>query len=81
MLEHVILKLKEADSNEIVVNVHHLGDQIIDFPTLNNNSGLEIHISDERDYLLETGGGIKHAARFLQEKNPFWCTTWILYPM
>ena len=62
MLEHVILKLKEAGFNEIVVNVHHLGDQIIDFLTLNNNFGLEIHISDERDYLLETGGGIKHAA-------------------
>ena len=71
MLEHVILKLKEAGFNEIVVNVHHLGDQIIDFLTLNNNFGLEIHISDERDYLLETGGGIKHAARFLQGDEPF----------
>ncbi|MDD2416473.1 MAG: sugar phosphate nucleotidyltransferase, partial [Parabacteroides sp.] len=71
MLEHVILKLKEAGFDEIVVNVHHLGDQIIDFLTLNNNFGLEIHISDERDYLLETGGGIKHAARFLQGEEPF----------
>ena len=70
-LEHVILKLKEAGFDEIVVNVHHLGDQIIDFLTLNNNFGLEIHISDERDYLLETGGGIKHAARFLQGEEPF----------
>ena len=71
MLEHVILKLKEAGFDEIVVNIHHLGDQIIDFFALNNNFGLEIHISDERDYLLETGGGIKHAAQFLQGEEPF----------
>ena len=61
MLELVILKLKEAGFNEIVINIHHFGQQIIDYLKANNNFGLTIHISDERDYLLDTGGGIKKA--------------------
>ena len=71
MLEHVILKLKDAGFHQIVINVHHLGDQIIDFLAANNNFGVQIHISDERDYLLDTGGGIKKAAKFLQGNEPF----------
>lgn len=71
MLEHVILKLKDAGFTELVINVHHLGDQIINFLAQQNNFGLEIHISDERNYLLETGGGIKHAAQFFQADEPF----------
>ena len=71
MLEHVILKLKAAGFNEIVINIHHLGQQIIDFLEANNNFGVRIHISDERDYLLDTGGGIKRATRFLMGDEPF----------
>ena len=71
MLEHVILKLKAAGFTEIVINIHHFGEQIIDFLKTNNDFGLTIHISDERDYLLDTGGGIKHAAAFLQGNEPF----------
>ena len=51
MLEHVILKLKDAGFHQIAINVHHLGDQIINFLAANNNFGIQIHISDERDYL------------------------------
>ena len=61
MLEHVILKLKNAGFEDITINIHHLGDQILDFLRANHNFGVEIHISDEREYLLDTGGGIKHA--------------------
>ncbi|WP_075556319.1 MULTISPECIES: nucleotidyltransferase family protein [Parabacteroides] len=71
MLEHVILKLKDAGFHQIVINIHHLGDQIIDFLAANNNFGIQIHISDERGYLLDTGGGIKNAAKFLQGNEPF----------
>ena len=49
MLEHVILKLKDAGFHQIAINVHHLGDQIINFLAANNNFGIQIHISDERD--------------------------------
>ena len=71
MLEHVILKLKDAGFHQIAINIHHLGDQIIDFLAANNNFGAQIYLSDERDYLLDTGGGIKHAASFLQGDEPF----------
>lgn len=71
MLEHVILKLKNAGFHQIVINIHHLGQQIIDFLEANNHFGIDIYISDERDYLLDTGGGIKHAERFLQGNEPF----------
>ena len=65
MLEHIILKLKDAGFTDITINIHHLGQQIIDFLQEKNNFGIDIHISDEREYLLDTGGGIKHAAPFL----------------
>ncbi|WP_446775577.1 nucleotidyltransferase family protein, partial [Macellibacteroides fermentans] len=71
MLEHIILKLKAAGFTEIIINVHHLGEQIIEFLADKDDFGITIHISDERDYLLDTGGGIKHAAQFLQGDEPF----------
>lgn len=71
MLEHVIQKLKDAGFHQIVINIHHHGQQILDFLEANNNFGIRINISDERDYLLDTGGGIKKAARFLQGNEPF----------
>lgn len=71
MLEHVILKLKAAGFDQIVINIHHFGQQIIDFLEQNNNFGTNIQISDEQDYLLDTGGGIKKAVSFLQGDEPF----------
>lgn len=71
MLEHIILKLKEAGFHQLVINIHHHGEQIIDFLQANNNFGVSIDISDERDYLLDTGGGIKKAARFFRSDEPF----------
>src|SRR5665647_1333733 len=58
LLEHVILKLKNAGFDEIIVNVHHFPDQIIDFLKKNDYFGIRIEVSDERDVLLDTGGGI-----------------------
>jgi NDP-sugar pyrophosphorylase family protein len=71
MLAHVIERLKDAGCNEIVVNIHHHADQIIDYLHSQQNFGLNIHISDERKYLLDTGGGLKHAAEFLAGNEPF----------
>ena len=67
MLEHVIRKLIAAGCDEIVINVHHFADQIIDFVKANHNFGITIHISDETDMLLDTGGGIKKASSFFNE--------------
>lgn len=71
MLEHIILKIKAAGFTHLVINIHHFGEQIIDFLASKNNFGLTIDISDERDNLLDTGGGIKQAGRFLDADEPF----------
>ena len=71
MLEHVIEKLKTAGFNEVVVNVHHFAGQIIDFLKEKDNFGITIHISDESDCLLDTGGGIKKAASYFTDGEPF----------
>ena len=72
MLEHVILKLKASGFTAIVINIHHFGEQIIDFLKTNNDFGLTIHISDERDRLLDTGGGIRKARLFFENSGePF----------
>ena len=65
MLEHVILKLKAAGFNEIVINTHHFANQILAFLEANQNFGIDIHISDETDCLLDTGGGLEKASRLL----------------
>ena len=71
MLERVITKLAEAGFDDITVNIHHFGEKIIEFLELNENFGLNIHISDERDMLLDTGGGILKAQPFLDGDEPF----------
>lgn len=71
MLERVILRLKEAGFDNITINIHHFGEQILDFLDAHTNFGVNIHISDERDALLDTGGGIKKARPFLDGNEPF----------
>ena len=71
LLEHIILKLKAAGFNEIIINIHHFGEQIIDFLNKNNNFGIKIAISDERAALLDTGGGLRKAAWFFDDNQPF----------
>lgn len=71
LLEHVILKLIASGFDELIVNVHHFPDQIIDFLKANNNFGVRIDVSDERDMLLDTGGGIRKAADFFDDGKPF----------
>lgn len=69
LLQLAIEKLKGAGINEIVVNVHHFGEQIIEF-IHQHDFGVVIHISDEREKLLETGGGLKKAASWLKGTEP-----------
>ena len=71
MLQHVLLRVKAAGFREVVVNIHHFGQQIIDFLQANGNFGLDLHISDERGELLDTGGGILKAQRLLNDGEPF----------
>lgn len=71
MLERVILRLKDAGFDDITINIHHFGEQIIRFLRTHNDFGVTVHISDERDMLLDTGGGIKKARPFLDGNEPF----------
>lgn len=70
LLELTLRKLKYYGFLEVVVNIHHFGEKIIDFLEEYQNFGLQIHLSDERNLLLDTGGGIKKAAAWLSD-GPF----------
>ncbi len=70
LLEHTVLKLKNAGFDHIVVNVHHFGEQIIQFLDANQNFGIDIQVSDERDLLLDTGGGLRKALPLFKDDQP-----------
>ena len=61
LLQWQVEKLREAGITDIIVNVHHFPDQIIEAVKANNGWGCNILISDERDQLLDTGGGLRKA--------------------
>ncbi|HOY32998.1 MAG TPA: nucleotidyltransferase family protein [Bacteroidales bacterium] len=71
MIEHVIENLKCFGISEIIINVHHFAGQIIDFLKQNKNFGIRIEVSDERDALLDTGGGLMKASYFFDDGKPF----------
>lgn len=70
MLERVINRLKSHGITEIVINIHHFGEKIIEFVKQHNNFGITIHISDERELLLDTGGGILKSRQWLDGNEP-----------
>ncbi len=70
MLEHVIQRISAAGFDEIVINVHHFSEKIIEFLNSKSNFGLNIRISDESGLLLDTGGGILNARQWLDCGEP-----------
>jgi NDP-sugar pyrophosphorylase family protein len=74
LLEHNILYLKKAGVNTIIVNVHHLANQVVDF-IAQRDFGVEVHISLEEE-LLETGGGLMKAKEhFINEETFVVCNS------
>ena len=69
LLEICIGRLVAEGATRIVVNVHHFGDMMIDFIS-NHKWGTDVVVSDERDLLLDTGGGVKKAASLLSLNEP-----------
>jgi NDP-sugar pyrophosphorylase family protein len=70
LLERNIRYLQEFGIREVLVNVHHFSDQILNCIQANQGWGSKITISDESDEVLETGGGLKKASFFF-DAGPF----------
>jgi NDP-sugar pyrophosphorylase family protein len=70
ILQHAIEHLKKNGIKDLAINVHHFADQIIAFIEENNSFDIQIHISDESNELLDTGGGLKKASEFLTGNEP-----------
>jgi MurNAc alpha-1-phosphate uridylyltransferase len=69
LLDHVLDRLHAAGVKKVVVNVHYLADAV-EAHLATRDHGLEVVISDERKLLLETGGGLVHAADLI-DSDPF----------
>ncbi len=71
LLQRNIEYLQQYGIKEVVLNVHHFADQIIEAVKVNNGWGSNVMISDERDEVLETGGGLLKAMPLLERAEPF----------
>lgn len=71
LLERNLRYLKSFGITDFVINIHHFGEQIIDFLKQKDHFQCRIEISDERNQLLETGGGLVFARSFLDDGEDF----------
>jgi NDP-sugar pyrophosphorylase family protein len=63
LLEITLLRLHSIGVRDVIINVHHLADMVIEYLKANNNFGLHVELSHE-ELLLDTGGGLKKASWF-----------------
>ncbi|MFZ0318550.1 MAG: nucleotidyltransferase family protein [Candidatus Sulfotelmatobacter sp.] len=66
MLEITLARLRDFGVRQVIVNVHHFPDMVVDYLKKNNNFGMHIEVSRE-DELRDTGGGLKNASWFLSD--------------
>ena len=71
LLQRNVEYLQKFGITEVVVNVHHFAEQIIEAIATNNGWGSHISISDETDMVLETGGGLLKAKNLLEDHETF----------
>ena len=69
-LQMAVEKCSAHGFNDIIINVHHFSDMVEDEVRRLNKMGFKISVSDEREMLLETGGGLYKARGFF-DKSPF----------
>ena len=71
LLEIALCRLRAFGIREVIINVHHFADMILDYLKTNHNFGMRIEVSRE-EVLLDTGGGLKKAGYFfLKDSNRF----------
>jgi len=70
LILHIIERLKSVGATEIIINTYHFAKQITDFIERYDMSEIRIEFSHEEE-LLETGGGLKKAAWFFDDNQPF----------
>jgi len=70
ILQLAVEKCNSAGFDDIIINVHHFADKVETEVERLNRKGFRISVSDERDMLLETGGGLFKAKEFF-DKKPF----------
>lgn len=70
MLVHQITRLKEAGISEIIINVHHHPDKMMEY-IKENDFGIDIKLSIETDEILGTGGGILNAKEYFSDEEYF----------
>jgi NDP-sugar pyrophosphorylase family protein len=68
MLEITLSRLRAFDVREVIINLHHMADMILEYLKTNDNFGMRIDVSRE-EVLLDTGGGLKKAAYFFLEDS------------
>jgi NDP-sugar pyrophosphorylase family protein len=71
LLEDVVVRLVEAGVTEAIINLHHLGGQVPPFLEEHGCFGLRRVAYSDEPVLLGTGGGLKQAAWFFDDRNPF----------
>jgi len=68
LLEITLSRLRNFGVSEVIINVHHFADMIVEYLKTNDNFGMRIEISREEE-LLDTGGGLKKAAWFFKDSR------------
>ena len=68
LLEITLSRLRSFGVQQVIINVHHFADMVVDYLKANNNFGMHIEVSRE-EVLLDTGGGLKKAAWFLKDSG------------
>lgn len=71
LLERNVRYLQRFGIDEVIVNVHHFADQILNVLDMYGGWGSKITISDEADEILETGGGLLNAAWYFKDVKQF----------
>jgi NDP-sugar pyrophosphorylase family protein len=66
LLEITLTRLQEFGIREVIVNVHHFADKVLDYLKTHGNFGMRLEVSRE-EVLLDTGGGLKKAGWFFLE--------------